>query len=368
MFSERELGRISKLLHEYINYFCLDLSGLTVFTEAATGYYMLTSIMCALAGASKVYAFGRDSRFGSYEEVRSRTIETSRRLGCPGSIVCVPDKTAETVGHSDIVMNSGFVRPITADIVSWMKPTAVVPLMWETWEFRPSELDLQACKEHGILVMGTDEVTLDRFPFAGYLPMKLLFLCDIEIFKNNLLLIGSGRPGRGMATVFHKNGFTFRWISYDDSVPIELAPYHLAPSDTEAIEEWTAIVDAVVCFEHVYNKPIIAQGGLISPDLLNAANESVVLIFISGVIDYERIKELGIFIYPDRHVPFGTMSIGTWELGPRSVIELNMAGIKVGEAMARARLSGLDLPEAAKAALRNSLAQDFPGENAWIND
>jgi hypothetical protein len=50
------------------------------------------------------------------------------------------------------------------------------------------------------------------------------------------------------------------------------------------------------------------------------------------------------------------------ELGPRPVIDLHAAGLKVGETLARARLSGLAPGDATAAALRNPLCQDFSPE------
>jgi hypothetical protein len=43
----------------------LDLSRVTVLTEAATGAYSVTPVLAALAGAQTVFAYARDSRHGS---------------------------------------------------------------------------------------------------------------------------------------------------------------------------------------------------------------------------------------------------------------------------------------------------------------
>jgi hypothetical protein len=54
-------------------------------------------------------------------------------------------------------------------MISWMKPTAVIPLMFEAWEFRPSDLELAAAQQRGILVAGTNErhPDVDVFSFLG---------------------------------------------------------------------------------------------------------------------------------------------------------------------------------------------------------
>ena len=54
------------------------------------------------------------------------------------------------------------------------------------------------------------------------------------------------------------------------------------------------------------------------------------------------------------------MSVATDYLGPKPVIALHTAGLKVGEAMARTRLAGLDPIEAEKKVLRDlPLAMGF---------
>ncbi len=47
----------------------LDLGGLNVITEAATGAYACTAVIAAMAGASSVTAVGKDTRhYGSYRD------------------------------------------------------------------------------------------------------------------------------------------------------------------------------------------------------------------------------------------------------------------------------------------------------------
>ena len=52
----------------------LDLKGKTVLTEAATGAYIVTPVLAALAGA-KVFAYSKTTRYGKLEEVFSNTKE-----------------------------------------------------------------------------------------------------------------------------------------------------------------------------------------------------------------------------------------------------------------------------------------------------
>ena len=49
------IKRIEKLIPDAIDTYDLDLSGLTVFTEAASGNYVVTPLIAALAGSDRVF-------------------------------------------------------------------------------------------------------------------------------------------------------------------------------------------------------------------------------------------------------------------------------------------------------------------------
>ena len=134
------LHRINKLLKDCVSTFVLDLNELVILTEAATGAYLYTPVMAALAGAKMVYAITSDSLFGTKEEVKAETLQVAKYWGVEDKIRVIFNKEKEIVSECDIITNSGFVRPINRDMISWMKPTAVIPLMWEPWEFREGEL------------------------------------------------------------------------------------------------------------------------------------------------------------------------------------------------------------------------------------
>ena len=65
---------------------------------------------------------------------------------------------------------------------------------------------------------------------------------------------------------------------------------------------------------------------------------------------------------------FSTDTYQSFDVGSLPVMELFTAGLKVGEVMARARISGMNVIEAAKYSLNNSPAMDFEGDLAWLKD
>ena len=335
----------------------LDLTGLTVFTEAASGPYLHTPILAALAGAEKVYAQTADSAYASKDEVRSATEEAARELGVSDRIEVLFDKPDGALGESDIVTNSGFVRPIDRATVERLKPTAVVPLMWETWEFRPEDMDLDACREHGILVLGTDESRppLALYPYGGYSALKLLFELGLEGYKTRILLLGGGQAfGRSVWELFTNFGMDVAWFA--ESEP-EARPYaELA----EFVAANAAEIDAILISEHQVSSPLIGRDGLVSATELARLNPALAVGVISGNVDADELAASGLAYRPPRIRPFGYMSYQPGDLGPRPVLELYAAGLKVGEAMARARLEGMSIDAATTYALEHSPAVGFP--------
>jgi len=349
--------RIKKILDQCIRDFDIDLQGLTVFTEAATGYYLYTPIMAALANADKVYAITSDSKYGSKEEVLHHTSQVACEFEIVDKINVIFDKSQEYVADSDIITNSGFVRPIDRQMISWMKPTAVIPLMWETWEFRENDLDLQACKEREILVMGTDESLPPQamYGYSGYIAMKLLFELGLEGYKTKILLLG-GQPSLGKSIYDHFKclDMTVTWFADNhqkESFPYEQLREYFSTSGAE--------YDALIVAEHANNTCLLGRDGLLTYEQITEINPALCIGIITGNVDIEGLKESGLHFFPEVLQSFGYMSYQAYHLGPLPVLELYAAGLKVGEAMARARLHGMSIEYAKKYALSNSPAMDF---------
>ena len=66
--------RLIRLMSTAIDRCSLDLSGLTVLTEAASGAYVVTPVLAAMAGAD-VYALAAGTAHASSEEIQKLTVE-----------------------------------------------------------------------------------------------------------------------------------------------------------------------------------------------------------------------------------------------------------------------------------------------------
>jgi hypothetical protein len=355
---DAETRRKREFIKKAIRKFSLNLEGLTVFTEAATGNYLYTPIIASLAGANHVFAVTQDSKYGKKEAVKRQTLKEAEELGVANKIAVLFEKDKDCLSKSDIITNSGFVRPIAREMISWMKPTAVIPLMWETWELRPQDLDMEACREKGILVLGTNEhhPQLNLFSSTGFLVCKLLFETGFDVYKDRLLLISSGSLGSSIADFFIKNEISFDRVVFDNKVPQHQAKF--MHSREEVVNNLDSY-DAIIIAEHQHDIDILSKNGFIATGLLKQRNPLVQIIHICGSISKEDIIKEGLELYPENIAPFGYMTVSADYLGYKSTIGLNTAGLKVGEVMARCRLSGMSVKDTIKYALENSPAMDF---------
>jgi len=194
---------IEILIESEIDKTKLDLSGLCVFTEAATGNYVVTSLIAAKAGA-KVIAITNNSRYGSISQVMEETKHFADQLNVSNNIEIV--RTRDRINEADIVTNLGWVRPIDADLISKMKRDAVIALMYEKWEVRPGDVDILEASRQGIRVVENIEGPI--FEYCGELAVKLIHERGITIHGSYILLVGDDKFGDVIARQLHVMGAT----------------------------------------------------------------------------------------------------------------------------------------------------------------
>jgi len=340
----------------------LDLGGLRVFTEAASGPYLHTPLLAAIAGAERVHAVAGDSSHAPKEEVRERTLAEAEAWEVADRVEVGFERDATVLGESDIVTNTGFVRPLDAGLVAALKPTAVIPLMWETWEFRPGEVDLEACRARDVLVLGTNESEppCDMRPFTGELGAALLRELDLEpAGAHAAVLGGQALIGGAIRERLESAGAAVDWFA---TATEGARPYdELRPH----LQEHGGALDALIVAEHHDPRLLLGPGGVADPSELAGLNPGVRIGVVAGTVDVEALRASGLRFAPERIRPFGEMSFQPAALSPEPVLMLYAAGLRVGEAMARARLGGASTRDAAREALASSPAMDFPGELAW---
>lgn len=340
-------GALVSLVQETVDRLSLDLRRLAVLTEAATGPFAVTAAIAAVAGADRVFAVARDSAYGSAAAAEHESLLVANACNAGQSLSVIRDMDAAAVGASDVITNLGFVRPLNAHVVSWMKPTAVVALMCEGWEFRPGDVDVDACGARGVVLLATNEhaPSFPIFAYCGALAVRML------------LDAGFAVPGLRVG-VLGRDPFTPVIVdALAGAGAVVRGDQHLTyASALETIEG----VDAILVAEYASADVLLGDGGLVSAEEVARVAPKARVVQFAGAIDVASLERHGIGVWPLPPVGPRRMSRTLAHLGVRPVIELHAAGLKVGEIGARARLAGLSpLATIQEACRRSDLVQAF---------
>lgn len=184
----------------------LDLKSKVVLTEAATGAYVVTPVIAALAGA-EVYAYTKTTRYGTAEFVKQQTMELLSKFDDKNLKLTIIDEiTPEIIAKADIITNSGHLRPLNKEKLQHAKKGAVIPLMYEAWEWRDGDVDMDICIEKNIRIGATNErhPEVDVFNYLGDMALKMIFDAGLCPYKNNFILLCNNDFGPFIAKVLSK--------------------------------------------------------------------------------------------------------------------------------------------------------------------
>jgi hypothetical protein len=203
-----------------------------------------------------------------------------------------------------------------------MKPSAVIPLMYEAWELRDADIDVEACAARGIAVAGTSErhPAVEVFSFLGPVAERLLADAGIAL--------------RGC-----------RIVVLSDNAFRDFIVGHLI--------EAGAIVEAVRSFDQASMQPCDAVLVAMTPNpwpIIGAREAEITAVRYPGAlvaqfwgdIDRAALTRCGLRFWPIEAPAPGHQAIMLSSIGPEPVVRLQTGGLKVGEVMAHARKSGKD--------------------------
>lgn len=338
----------------------LKLEGLTILVECASGFYSYTPIIALLAGAERVFVCGKDTRYGKFDDNKTNilTIANSFLLDTSKFSFFRDHVPEEFIKEIDIVTNTGQIRPITKEFIECMNSTAVISLMWETWEFRKEDLDIVACQKKAIPVIGTNEdyEKIKLFDYDGILAVKLLLDLGLEVHNNKVVLIGGGIVGIHIVKLLEKLSIFNVWITETGTERKENC-YSL--QEIDKILEFKSI-DVVIFAELHFKEELVGRNNkYLSFSQLKNHFSDIRIGHISGNIDIDELKNSGIFFLPQNIRPIGYISFGLEEIGAKPVIELMASGLKVGEIATRSRKNGSSIEESITKTVEYGIGQDF---------
>ncbi len=318
----------------------LDLKGKTVLTEAASGAYIVTPVLAALAGAS-VYAFSKTTRYGKVEEVFKLTRELANTFGEVAlDIHFVDTLEPEILAKADIITNSGHLRPLNEEMLSHARDGMVIPLMYEAWEWRDADMDIHYIRKRGFPVGATNErhPDIDVFNYLGDMALKQIFDSGICPYKNKFVLLCNNDFGPFIAKVLSRICDGLAVIDKDD----HMDRYELDKIDwvggfpAVKIPAKYKDAEAVIFTAYPFDKNWIGENSPIEADQLVAELKDPYILRFCGDLDEKFLASSGIRCYPG-HVHSGHMGILPSAVGYDPIIRLQSGGLKAGELMLKGK-------------------------------
>jgi hypothetical protein len=253
--------------------------------------------------------------------VAEYTEEWADLLGLDDSIEIVEGEPWRVAGRANLVTNLAMVRPIDRRLIEALPADAAISLMWEPWELRSADLDLQACRDRGVPVLGTRETDkrVRTFEYVGMTVVKLLLEAGVEVLRSAVVLIGSPPFGEESRRMLEAVGADVALVDPCSNV--------VRPP----MKELVAGSDAVVLVEHRSREPLVGPDALVDPTWI--AGAGAVLVDICGSIDEPSLRRAGVEKVPVGAAPSGYMTVTTDYVGPRPVIDLHAGGLAVGAAL-----------------------------------
>ena len=325
--------RLRNKINQAINRLNLDLSGTIVLTEAATGAYSVTPVIAAVAGA-KVYAYTKDSRFGSVKEVKNQTFKLLSQFETSiDRITIIEELNPQIISSADVITNSGHLRPLNNKLLKYSKKGVVIPLMYEAWELRDSDIDLKLCREMGIKVGATNErhPAIDVFNYLGDMAIRLILDAGLCMYGNRFVLICNNDFGPYIAKSLTQNCISVAVCDLKEhrskyaNLPIDWIGDFLDFSIPKKYRNCEAIIFTAYPFEKTW----IGDNAPIQIEKLKSEFENPYILRYAGHLDEEQCKDR-IEFYPDL-VQAGHMGILPSDIGNDPIIKLQAGGLKVAE-------------------------------------
>ncbi|WP_424963018.1 hypothetical protein [Ekhidna sp.] len=323
-------NRAIKLIDRVINSLEIDLEGINVLTEVGSATYKYLPVIAAKANAAKVFAWTRDSDYGSAKD----NIESCRLILDHYELsdkveFFVGDLNVDHLKQADVITNSGFVRPLDKNKLQYCKEGVAIPLMFEAWELRKEDLDLEYCKRQDIRVAGTWEKhpSIKVFQHIGPLAIKMAFEAGYEVLDNKILVWSDDEFGEEVEKAFGSVN----------------ANQVIRSTDPKDLYEMAAELDFVFIAEYREERSYFNE--IIDLIKLKNINDEIGLVHLYGDIDANYwSKFMHGVIHPAHNGSPKVMTRTLGHIGLLPIINLQAAGLKVGELMIRKQSSDLLQP------------------------
>jgi hypothetical protein len=305
-----------------------------VLTEAASGAYSCTPILAALVGA-EVHAFARDSKYGSARECINEVQALAELCGVSSLIHFHLEKDEMPWERATVITNSGALRPLDSAVLERVSASCRIPLMFEAWEFRSQDLDLDFCKSKGIPVAGTNErhAQVDVFGYLGDMVVRQIQDAKQTPYRNKFIVVSNNdfTPYLCTPLVNMSEGVgVYCPLEYKSEIENLKATYLGDWNETEIPDAWKS-ASAVIYTGSPFSENLWKKFPLLNLEVWKNLNSPLFLRFAGDLNEADFIQHK--LEFHPANVPAGHMGILPSAIGWDPIIRLQAGSLKVAELM-----------------------------------
>lgn len=313
--------RADHLINDIISQLHLDLTGLTILTDVGSNYYSFLPIIALKANAKKIFVWCSDSQYGDAKLIISEFKNLLSDLGLDSNRFefAINSKPGNHISEANIVTNSFHIRPIDKKFISQMNKNAVISLMYEKWELRSGDVDVDSCKLNNIQVAGTSEnhKSLLIFNAAGNLAQKMIYEAGFEIWQNKIFVWSNDHFGEVITNSLKNAG----------SSEVNCS------TDINLLKSKLKNLDVLFLADYHENRNYFGddQNSVFSIKEIIDLNPNIAIVHLYGEVRHELLMKNNLKIYPPFDGKAQKMSFTLGHVGLKPIINLQAAGLKVGE-------------------------------------
>ncbi len=300
------------LIHGNARAFELDLSGLRVVVPADNGYLAAAATLALVAGAASVTAITpQTNRFRSAEEAAEATLALASLAGLNRNLSIEERIDHQTCRTTNLLVSSDPIRPVTRSIIERLPDRAVVALLHEAWMSIKGEVDVEACREHGVPISAVNE----SHPLVGgadYQPalcLELFSVAEVAVANAAVALICDNPLADNLERGLREAGAQVVVFSRADLV---------------FEHSW----DAVVLALRPMDEPRL---GIRDLGLIAKAAPEATIIQYWGDIDRKAARYFELTVWPPRTPGKGQWGLPLETLGPEPVLRRITGALKAAQ-------------------------------------
>ena len=302
-------------IKKLVSQFNLDLSDKVIITELATNAYFDAALIPLFAGAKKVIYVDNNVSEEDRAHTKKKLIEIIELKSITSEISIREFRPLpEDLMEVNILCNTGALRPLDFNVLQYVNSyNVVIQLMYDSWEFRETDIDFEFCRSRGIPIVGTNESNPSFEIFYNVAPLMLKMCLEVSrVYSENIFIFSDDDFGEQTRKALGK-----------------LNPKSLIQTtDINVLKQEIKNVDLLVLCSFREERSLLGHQGILN---FIADNPNIKLVHLFGIVDADYVKStLDLNVYPDYDGKAMKMSKTFAYLGGEPVIDLFLASYKAG--------------------------------------